>query len=29
LATAGTFNVVVTNPSPGGGDSSPLTFTVM
>jgi trimeric autotransporter adhesin len=28
LASAGTANVVVTNPAPGGGTSSPLSFTV-
>jgi len=28
LANAGTFAVVVTNPSPGGGNSQPLNFTV-
>jgi uncharacterized protein (TIGR03437 family) len=28
LATAGTFPVVVTNPSPGGGSSQPFNFTV-
>jgi len=28
MTSAGTFYVVVTNPAPGGGDTSPLTFTV-
>ena len=28
LTKAGAFDVVVTNPAPGGGDTSPLTFTV-
>ena len=28
LATAGTFNVTVVNPAPGGGTSAPLSFTV-
>ena len=28
LTKVGTFNVLVNNPTPGGGDSAPLTFTV-
>jgi len=28
LTSTGSFDVVVTNPAPGGGDTSPLTFTV-
>jgi hypothetical protein len=28
LATAGTYPIVVTNPAPGGGASSPVNFTV-
>ncbi len=28
LATAGTYNVTVVNPAPGGGTSAPLSFTV-
>jgi IPT/TIG domain/Secretion system C-terminal sorting domain len=28
IATAGTYNVTVTNPAPGGGTSAPQTFTV-